>query len=191
MHWMIDGNQTLNQRFQGLHSICGIFLTALVCIWSESKNTFNITMSGSGDLLTNRVSRQTVSVGARMWVYFMFMWVAAISLTKGALIDTFGTLAGRAELGAASRHQTSLCLTTGYTTQRPLPSQNTAKYHNQTFNCYKGSVTLRSIAKLSHSPVRAEPVFAGIRTVLHCAKHRAGRASSPGVGCAKSAPVFR
>ena len=111
-----------------------IFLKALVCIWSESKNTFNITMSGSGDLLTNRVSRQTVCVGARMWVYFMFMWVAAISLTKGALIDTFGTLAGRAELGAASRHKTSLCLTTGYTTQRPLPSQNTAKYHNQTFN---------------------------------------------------------
>ena len=87
-------------------------------------------MPGSGDLLTNRFSRQTVSVGARMWVYFMFMWVAAISLTKGALIDTFGTLAGRAELGAASRHKTSLCLTTGYTTQRPLTKHSKISQSN-------------------------------------------------------------
>ena len=63
-------------------------------------------------------------------VYFMFMWVAAISLTKGALIDTFGTLAGRAELGAASRHQTSLCLTTGYTTQRPLTKHSKISQSN-------------------------------------------------------------
>ena len=118
------------------------------------KHYFKLTSTGSGDLLTtNRVSRQNVCVGGGN-VSVFYVYVSCCNLSdKGALIDTFGRLGwergtGDGASSAARRHKTSLCLATGYTIYTAQSTQHPANIIQSSNNCWKGSVTLRWIAKL-------------------------------------------
>ena len=153
------------------------------------KHYFKLTATGSGDLLTrNRVSRQNVCVGGgNVSVFYVYVRCCNLS-NKGALIDTFGrhSPAGSEGRGCYTK---SACST--QTQNESLSSnglQNIQSSVNTRYSKYHPAQQQQVLDGFSHlapdckaailaRSARAEPVFAGIRTVSALLPWRAGPAA--------------